>query len=498
MTKKTSKKVLRHGGVSLLLTLLVVTALVLLNATVTTLALRFGWYINMNPEVAFPVTDTCYDFLDECVIPEADEPIRLVFCDSEENVLANANYSYVLTTARELQAHYPDKVTIEHLNVWEQPTIARAYGVTSSETVVVVSGEQHRTCSLRDFFLFSAADTSTPVAYSGERRFTIAMKAVVSEDAPIAYFTLNHGESISDYSLMYALIDAGYEISYLDSLGFDIPEDCALLVTYNPIRDYTAADGVAAVSEIEKLDAYLSRGGKFMAFVSADTFAAGSYRNLEGYLSTWGVSFDHKPGAGGVEECFAIRDNAHALTTDGYTFVGRIPSAGRGADYMAGISGTLRVANATGISVADGFSAVDGDYANGTRTLSPLLRSYAGAEAYAGGRAVDRTAEGYNLVTLTEDSATNGSVFVCSSVEFANEDSLQSGVYDNGPFLLTSLEAMGKEDVPVRISSQLISDNTIRTLTTRNARIITITLVALPVLVATVTGIVILTRRKHA
>ena len=498
MTKKTSKKVLRHGGVSLLLTLLVVTALVLLNATVTTLALRFGWYINMNPEVAFPVTDTCYDFLDECVIPEADEPIRLVFCDSEENVLANANYSYVLTTARELQAHYPDKVTIEHLNVWEQPTIARAYGVTSSETVVVVSGEQHRTCSLRDFFLFSAADTSTPVAYSGERRFTIAMKAVVSEDAPIAYFTLNHGESISDYSLMYALIDAGYEISYLDSLGFDIPEDCALLVTYNPIRDYTVADGISGVSEIEKLDAYLARGGKMMVFVSADTFAAGSYANLESYLSTWGVTFEHKPGAGGVEECFAIRDNAHALTADGYTFVGVVPETGLGADYASRLTGTLRVSNATGISVAEGFAPSAGNYVSGTRTLSPLLRSHVGAEAYAGGRPVDRTAEGYNLITLTRDSATDGSVFVCSSIEFADEASLQSGVYDNGPLLLAATEAMGKDDVPLRLFSYPLSDVAIRTLTTRNARIVTATLVALPVLVATLAGLIVLIRRKRA
>lgn len=500
MTRKISRKVLRHGSVAALLTVLVVAAVILLNASVTTLALRFGWYLNMNPPVTFPVTDTCYDFLDDLVMPraDADNPIRLVFCESEKNIQADSLFSLVLSTARELEERYPDKVAIEHLNVWEQPSVARDFGVTSNEAVVVVSGDRHRVCNLRDFFLFSSADSQAPVAYSGERRFAVAMKAVVSDDAPIAYFTLNHGESMSDYSLMYALIDAGYEISYLDSLGFEIPDDCALLVTYNPIRDYTAADGVSGISEIDRLDAYLARGGKLMVFVSADTFAAGSYANLEGYLATWGVTFDHKPGAGGVEECFAIRDNAHALTADGYTFVGRIPNTGLGADYMAPVTGTLRVSNATGISVSEGFTASGGDYVSGSRTLSPLLLSHAGAEAYAGGRPVDRTSEGYNLITLTEDFATDGSVLVCSSVEFANEASLQSGVYDNGPLLLSAVEAMGKDDVPLRLVSYPLSDSAIRILTTRNARTVTAALVALPVLAVTAVGLTVLIRRKLA
>ncbi len=498
MAKKISQKVLRRGGVTVALTVLIVAAVILLNGSVTTLALRFGWYINMNPTPDFPVTDACYDFLDGQVMPAADEPIRLIFCESEENILADTTFSYVLSTARELEARYPDRIDIEHLNVWEQPSVARGYGVTSADAVVVVSGDRHRVCNLRDFFLFPADDDQTPVAYSGDRRFAVAMRAVVSEDSPRAYFTLNHGETLSDYSLMYTLIDAGYEVAYLDALNFDIPDDCALLVTYNPTRDYTAEDGISGISEVGKLDEYLARGGKFMVFVSADTFAAGSYTNLEGYLADWGVTFDHRPGAGGVEECFAIRDNAHALTIDGYTFVGRIPAQGNGADYMADIRGTLRLSNATGISVSDGFSLSDGNYVCATRTLSPLLLSHKGAEAYAGGRAVDRTADGYNLVTLTQDSATDGAVLVCSSIEFADEDSLQLGVYDNGAFLLSAVEAMGKEDVPLRLSSHPLSDDTIRTLTTRDARIISVVLVVLPALGATAAGLIVLIRRKFA
>ena len=496
MATTASKKALRHGGVTVALTVLIVVVVILLNASVTSLAMRYGWYINMNPTLLYPVTDTCYDYLDEFVIPKTNEDIRIIFCDEEENIRGDVTQSYVLNTAEELAAAYPDTVKLEFLNVWENPKIAREYGVTASTSVVVACGETSRVCTLRDFFVFPAGDTETPSAYNGEKRFAVAMKAVVSPDAPVAYLTLNHGESTEDYALMYALTDAGYMINYLDALSFDIPEDCGLLVSYNPARDFTAVDGVSGYSEIDKLDAYLREGGKFMYFVSADTFAAGGFTHIETYLAEWGVTFAHDTGAEGVEECFAIRDTAHSITTDGYTLLGRIPEAA--SDIMADVDGVIRVANATAIQIPEAF-AVSGDtYVSGTRTLTPLLRSYAGAEAWAGGRPVDRTAEGYDLITLTEDSATGASVLVCSSTEFAIEATLQGGGYGNASFLLSAITAMGKEEVPVGLKSQPFSDDTIHILTTAQARNITIALVAVPVLIVTVWGLIVLIRRRFA
>ncbi len=496
MATTASKKALRHGGVTVALTVLIVVVVILLNASVTSLSMRYGWYINMNPTLLYPVTDTCYDYLDEFVIPKTNQDIRIIFCDEEENIRGDVTQSYVLNTAEELAEKYPDTVKIEFLNVWENPKIAREYGVTASTSVVVACGEESRVCTLRDFFVFPAGDSENPSAYNGEKRFAVAMKAVVSPDAPVAYLTLNHGESTEDYALMYALTDAGYMISYLDALSFDIPEDCGLLVSYNPARDFTAVDGVSGYSEIDKLDAYLREGGKFMYFVSADTFAAGGFTHIETYLKDWGVTFAHDTGAEGVEECFAIRDTAHSITTDGYTLLGRIPEAA--SDIMADVDGVIRVANATAIQIPEAFSASGGGYVSGTRTLTPLLRSYAGAEAWAGGRPVDRTAEGYDLITLTEDSATGASVLVCSSTEFAIEATLQGGGYGNASFLLSAITAMGKEEVPVGLKSQPFSDDTIHILTTAQARNITIALVAVPVLIVTVWGLIVLIRRRFA
>ena len=86
MATTASKKALRHGGVTVALTVLILVVVILLNASVTTLAMRYCLYVNMNPTLLYPVTDTCYDYLDEFVIPKAEEDIRIIFCDEEENI----------------------------------------------------------------------------------------------------------------------------------------------------------------------------------------------------------------------------------------------------------------------------------------------------------------------------------------------------------------------------------------------------------------------------
>lgn len=501
MPKATSKKKFRHGSISVLLTVAVVAAAILSNAIVTALAMRYGWFLNMNPDALYPVTDTCYHYLDTYVMTKTSggDKIQFIFCDDEEEILADTTQTMVRATALELAESYPDKVEVTYLNVWENPKLARSYGVTASTDVVVKYKDAFRVCTLRDFFTFSVDDSSTPTSYNGEKRFAVAMKAVVTPDAPVAYFTLNHGEIFPDYSLLYAATDAGYMVNFLDALSFEIPEDCGLLVTYNPAQDFTDIDGVSGYSEIDKLEAYMQKGGKYMVFVSADTFAAGGFANLEGYLSRWGVTFDHKDGAEGVEECNAIRDLNHALSTDGYTLVGKIPETGKAAEIMADIDGTVRLSNATAISPAESFTANgSGSYVSGSYTMTPLLTSYPGAEAWAGGRAVDRSAEGYPLVTLTTRDTDDASLLVCTSTEFATEVTMQSGVYDNEPFLLTALGAMGKTDTPVTLSSQPFAETTIYTLTTANARNITIALTAIPAAIVLIAGLIVLIRRKFA
>lgn len=497
-----SKKALRYGGVTAFMTVLVVVLAILANTILTTLATRYEWFIDMNPTLDYPMSDSGFAYLDTYVIPTArasGEKIEIIFCNEEDAIKASATQKLVYDTVTELAAAYPDVIDIQYLNIWEQPSIARGYGIQSASAVVVKHREAFRTCSPRDFFVFDTTDDTTPVAYAGERRLAIAMKSVVDNHIPVCYLTLNHGESFPDDALMQTLVDAGYTVNFLDAVSFDIPDDCALLVTFNPSQDFAVTDSVSGISEIDRLNEYMARGGRHMVFASADTFAAGSFDNLEAYLSAWGVVFEHEAGAGGVEACYSIKDPHHALTVDGYTILGRIPTAGRGATLMANVRDTVRVANATGIAIADGFTANgSGDYVSGDRTVTPLLTSFAGAEAWVSGRAVDRTEDGYTLVTMTDDTATGAHLMVAASVDIASKDSLDTVAYDNATFLLSAIEGMGKDDIPVTLFARPFADESIHILTTSDARTLTLVLTVLPAVAVGVVGLVILIRRKRA
>ena len=49
----------RYGGMTVLLTVLLIATVVLFNVLFTTLAERYSWYADMRSEVSFEVTEKC-------------------------------------------------------------------------------------------------------------------------------------------------------------------------------------------------------------------------------------------------------------------------------------------------------------------------------------------------------------------------------------------------------------------------------------------------------
>lgn len=509
MRNHTNGHKVKHGTITVILTVLIVVSAIVINATVSTLAKRFSWYIDMDRTgaIIYSISENCEKYLEQNIAGTIREKnagkLTLLFCNEEEAVESDSTLKYVLFTAREMQEKFSDALEIKFVNVWEQPSIGKKYGVKSPTDVVIIYEDRNTTVRLHDFFVFSASDSTTPIAYNGERRLTSGMLRVVCENTPMCYFTINHGETIEDYELMSLVADCGYNFSYLDLLNDEIPSDCDLLVTYNPNRDLTVSDGVSTLDETAKLEAYLNNGGKYMVFASADTFVSGVHANLEAFLEKWGVTYDHKTGDDGIEQCYNIKDNWHSLTNDGYTVIGQ-PTA---ASALLGASKPNVFANATSISPAEGYVA-DGQNnytatVNGrTRNMSALMYSYDTAEAWAAGRAVARAdKDPFIFMTMTEQKCENGEnayLVACSSTEFASEEYMQSIVYGNSDTIASIVRYMGKSDAPTNLLSKPFYSPTIESITTSQADIITVVLVLVPALVAAISGIIILVRRKYS
>lgn len=505
MRSNKKRRSIAWGAEAIAITALSIAAVIILNVAFTVLCYRFGIYGDMSTDLLYGISDECVEYLNKNVIPNIDdgEKINIIFCDDEDVISENEMQKYVYNSVRELCELFPDRVTAEYLNIWEQPKRARELGVTNSYDVAVIYGDECYVVSQSSMFVTDTA-TSTVTAYHGEKRLASAMMRVTSKDLAKCYFTVNHGESIDSYEVFYALADSGYTCDFIDILNFDIPDDCDLLLTVDPKQDMTVTTGVSGISEIEKIEDYIDRGGNYMVFVSPDTFVSGGHANLEALLDGFGADIPHKNGDSGSEECYQIKDGAHSVSIDGYTIFGHVSDNEYAKDICDGVNDAV-LASSTSITVSDKYTR-DGNvyrYSDGDieRVYFPLISSYSTAEAYAGGRVVDRADdEPFTLMSVTKqiNGDKTSHVIVCAATSFLSENYVQSTVYGNGSIIDKLSVMMGQSNAPVSLKSKPFPTTDMQSITTREATYLTVTFTAFFALSAVVCGTVVLVRRKNA
>ncbi len=515
MRRTATSRRFRYGSLSVVLTICVIAVVVIVNVIFQTLAMRYSWFVDMTASGTFTLSDDCRNYVADNIIPLIDadnvaldqnnkQTIRIIFCDDKEAWEEQPMQQYVLNTAKELESEFPGHIKVEYLNIWNHPSLAKEYKVYADTNVVFVYGD--RTPVLRplsDFFVFNSTDLETPIAYNGEKSMATSILHVAQRETPKAYITVNHGETLYDNSFLNLLVDAGYRFDYLDLMNFDIPEDCELLVTYNPTKDFAINDGISVKDEIVKLNAYMEQGGAYLVFVNSDTFVSGSFVNFETFLEGWGIDFMHTEVAG-TEHCYAVKDTTQSLSVDGYTLLGNYTTNPRGANIAqaAGYSPVV-FAGATYISPANGFTAQgDGTFSAKGCTLSPILTSGENAQAWAGGSAVANASADnpFIMMTLSEKEVKGGTGYIltCTSTKFAKEDALHSPVYGNSSVLLASIETIGNDRIPTTLTSKPFADSTIDTITVAQKTYMTVLLATVPALIVGTAGLIVLIRRKHA
>lgn len=520
MKKFIKSRRLRYGSTATVVTLLALALVVILNVILSTLAGRYSWmYKNMNVSYVYDISENCESYVAEHVITaidetnekleangQAPEKITVIFCDEEENIIAERTQKYVLDSVLKLCRLFDGYIEVEFLNVWENPSLARSYGVTATTDVVCSFNGNYKVISLTDFYILDSYNSTTVTAYNGEKVLASSLMFVTQKETPVCYFTANHGETMDDYEFLRAVIEAGYAISYLDLSTEEIPDDCNLLVTFDPKQDLIVSDNVSASSEVDKLNEYMNNGGKYMIFLSADTFVSGARENLEGFMADWGIEYQHETGSDGVENCYMIKDPSHSLSVDGYTVLAEKATAGLGSEIFSEIDTASAFGNTTCIGFADGFeSDGKGNYTkivgNKTRTASPLMTTYASAEAWAGGRAVARAAEDpFVLMAISTQSCDNGEqacLVATASTDFAKGDSLKSAALSNNSALTYVFRHMGMDKAPVNLTVKTFGSTDIESLPTSRANTLTVLLTVIPAVACTGVGIFVLVRRKY-
>ncbi len=522
----------RYGSVSTALSLVLIGAIVLVNIIFSMLAKKFNWYIDLTEAELFTLSDECKEALSS-----VSEDVTIYFCDMPDNLDADLTQKYIHHTALEL-SEAMSNIHVKYLDIWSNPTSVDRFKRGSddaiySHTVILESGTEWRTYSLRSFYTFNSQSDDTPWAYSGEKTFTSGILAVTKADSPIACFTNTHGEAFSTANspLISLLESSGYKVQTINLLTEEIPEDCRLMVIYNPTDDFISdKDGVADRSEIKQLDKFLNGLNAMMVFMNPDT---APLPNLEEYLEEWGIKFLRETNSMGKEYSCKVSDTEHSLTQDGLTVLGEYATAGLGASIHkpmreTGTPAKIVFRNVMPIVYPDTYNITTyipedaeettvstqtsftyGKYSSSamvSREIYDVFTSYASAKVYSDGREVGSATEleKYKLMTVTREqrmidntNADSSYVWACGSVDFANEVFINSNTYGNADLLLYSLHTMGKEFVPVELPFKIFDNTTIEGLTTAAADAYTWTLVIAPAAVVLAVGTTVIVRRKY-
>ncbi len=498
----------RYAVIAVVLTALVITVSVLFNAVFGTLAKRFGWYTVMTRTPNYDVSATCFAVLGDALAARTGANAEIIFCDVPENLNEDSTQRILYETACSLADHFSDRLTVKTYDIWTNPDTVRKYTKTvnpvtgetvdttlKSSSVIITSGEYFRAYALEEFFSFHDGDSSQVWAYNGEKKLAAGILRATDPEEHIVCLTQNHGEVFYDYELLYLLDDAGYSIRYIDLYRDEIPEGCSLIISHNPNSDIISDDALSAVSETDKLDAFLSvAGNSFWVLVENGT---PKLPNMERYLEGWGVDFCYDPS-----EIYRhmVQDNSSSLTSDGYTIYGEAVREGDSKALLSSLDRKVVFKNATAMKAADGFvSNGDGSYTKGARTLYSMYRGGENAVSWANGSPLPG-GEGALLMTMTAQTNGAGSSYVgvVSSVDFFSEDFLQSAVYGNTDAMMHAFAVTGREHLPEGLVLKPFESTDISTVTTAQMLAWTIALAGIPAAVISVTAVAVLVKRRHS
>ncbi len=500
----------RYGGMTVLLTVLLIVVVVMTNILFSTLAERYSWYANFNKSQDYALSEDCYTLLGSALAGK-DADIEIIFCDTEENLLAEVTTRYLYQNAKALEKRFGGQIRVSNHNILLNPLSVKHFNKVpdfsqeeseetveaklTSTNVIISHGSYYRVYELMEFYAFAEGDASKLWAYKGERKLASGIMRALNPDGVVVGITNNHGELVSDYELLYLLDDAGYTIRHFDLYSESIPENCDLIVSFNPNSDLTVADGASDISEVDKLHEFLSEPGhSFFVFLGN---ATPRLPNFEDFLAQWGVETvcTEKDGYR-----YMVQDTKASLTSDGYTIYGQAAATGMGAEMFSGLSGGTVFKNATALGAAKGYIANgDGSYTKGDRTMYGLFTSGEGAVSWANGQPVDDSAA--ILFALTEQKtadAKSSYVGVFASTEMVSEEFLQSAVHGNTDAMMHIFEAIGKTNTPKGLKIKPIASSKISTVTTAQMWKWTLILAVTPAVLTVAAATVILVKRKRA
>ena len=128
-------------------TFLIVVALVLINVLTIYITDRYPVTIDLTPEKVFQLTDQSKEY-----VAQLSKPVTVQVMTSEENFIAGGEYYVQANAVLKEYEKYSDQITLEYVDLLENPSLAYQYEDVQIGDIVVSCGTRSQTLDAYDLF----------------------------------------------------------------------------------------------------------------------------------------------------------------------------------------------------------------------------------------------------------------------------------------------------------------------------------------------------------
>jgi hypothetical protein len=503
--KKFNTKKLKYGGLSVLVTVIVVAVVVLINVAVDVLSDRTSLDIDLTSEQLYGITNQTEDYLKKIT-----QPIEILVTAKESELSDSTSpYANYYKQAYEVMRKYTQaNPLIKHrfvdvnLNPQELTRFATVYQGTIPAGSVVVSlldsagnPTRVRVLSIQADLFNMDIDYTTYQQYikssKVEQVLTTAVMYITDVDPKHAYVMYTESaEAASSLNIQTMLHNNGYEADTWNPSEEALPEDCDLLVVNNPLNDFDDAT-------INILYNYLENNGNYgKNLVYLMNNAQRATPNINNFLKEWGLS--PKQGS------FVGELNTQNILSANSTLYFKMNIEEN--DYTHGISNPeLPIATYAPVPIDLLFETQD------NVTVVPLIHTdetaYLYTEEFAAAYAEDPNTppiQGeYYIAALANKFTFNddhqmilSNIFVIGSSEMMDASFTNLTYYSNAEYFISTVNTMTGKNAGIVVAPK-VDDTGGFEVTAANFNTMVIVFMILIPLAVLLTGAVVLLRRRH-
>ncbi|MDE6592054.1 MAG: GldG family protein [Oscillospiraceae bacterium] len=489
--RRYNRRRLKYGSVATAITVVVIAVVVMINVAVNLAGEKVNMSIDLTENGTFEISQESIDYL-----AKVNEPVSIV-CMSDELTFQTSNYIYFKQAYEVLKKYtfYNDNVTLKFVNMVEDPTYADRYsssykGNIDAYSIVVESSKRIKVLTIQDLYnteLNYQTFREEVVSSKAEQELTSAIMYVTDPD-PLQAVIFNSETSGSSYDNVASLmVSNGYDVTEINPLTEEIPEDTDIVVVNAPLNDYET-------DIVDKLYKFLDNNGNLgKSLIYIADYSQKETANIDAFLAEWGIKVEQ--GVVGDDDANNLQSQSFYIVRDYISendFSGNVAQPALPViDYQSRPVTLLFETKDTRSTAAllqtkeTGFVMTD--------SMQEEIRNGGSPEIAHGAQTT--MAIGRKYIFDDNNAQVFSNVLVVGSSETLDEAFTGQTYYNNGDYFVSVLTAMTGKSSGISIVAKDLSSPTFDIDMASISSYITVFMIVIPLAVLVIGGVVFFRRR---